>query len=190
MATLFSHGATHVLAGEADRILVDPYYVRNHRVGRSTAELLHRYYDFAVAHTELLFDPGIVDVTASLAGAYNDDLDVSYASTPVTHLATPGTVWRRITQVGDRYVLHLVNLAGQADTHWNAPRRPPADTGTARLRIRGMGRELPRVRYADPDSQNRLRDLDVVADGDYAHATLPAPHTWQLVVVEPFSRRP
>jgi dextranase len=190
MATLFSHGATHLLAGEADRILVDPYYVRNHRIGRSTAELLHRYYDFAVAHTELLFDPGIVDVTASLAGAYNDDLDVSYASTPVTHLATPGTVWRRITQVCDRYVLHLVNLAGQVDTHWDAPRRPPAEIGTARLRIRGMGRELPRVRYADPDSQNRLRDLDVVADGDYAHVTLPAPHTWQLVVVEPFSRRP
>ena len=50
MATLFSHGATQLLAGEADRILVDPYYVRNHVVERSTAALLKRWYDFLVEH--------------------------------------------------------------------------------------------------------------------------------------------
>ncbi|HEY2042388.1 MAG TPA: glycoside hydrolase family 66 protein, partial [Jatrophihabitans sp.] len=44
MATLFSHGATHLLCGEADRILVDPYYVRNRVTDDSTAELLHRWY--------------------------------------------------------------------------------------------------------------------------------------------------
>ena len=36
MATLFSHGATQLLAGEAGRVLVDPYYVDNH-----VAEQLH-----------------------------------------------------------------------------------------------------------------------------------------------------
>ena len=78
MATLFSHGATHLLAGEADRILVDPYYVRNHVVEASTRHLLRRWYDFLVEHDELLLDPAIVDVTGAYAGTYNDDIDVSF----------------------------------------------------------------------------------------------------------------
>ena len=92
MATLFSHGATQLLAGEADRILVDPYYVRNHVVEESTADLLRRWYDFMVEHDELLFDGRIVDVTGSYAGPYNDDIDVSYSdarASPVSRSPGP-----------------------------------------------------------------------------------------------------
>jgi len=191
MATLFSHGASHLLCGEADRILVDPYYVRNHRVEPSTADLLHRYYDFAVAHAELLFDPGIVEVTSSFAADYNDDLEVSFESLACEQLATPGTVWRRISQLPDgRYVLHLVNLAGQQDACWDAPRNQPAATGPGTLRIRRMGTELPRVRYASPDGQPRLLELEPTADGDWAVATLPDVRIWQLLLIEPFPPTP
>jgi len=187
MAALFSHGATHLLCGEADRILVDPYYVRNHATEQSTADLLHRWYDFSVAHAELLFDPRIVEVTSSFASDYNDDIEVAYAGTEVEQLATAGTVWRRITQLPDDrgYVVHLVNLTGQDDTRWDAPRHQPGDPGEGRLRIRRMGTELPRVRYADPDSQHTLRDAELSVDGDYVVATVPAPHQWQVVLVEP-----
>jgi hypothetical protein len=54
MATLFSHGATHLLAGEDGRLLVDPYYVRNWPAEPSTIDLLADWYDFLVAHDELL----------------------------------------------------------------------------------------------------------------------------------------
>jgi dextranase len=187
MATLYSHGATHLLAGEADRILVDPYYVRNHTIGHSTADLLHRYYDFAVAHAELLFPPAVTDVTASFAADYNDDIDVGYGGVDVTHTATPGTVWRRITQDGSgRYVAHLINLVGQRDTQWDAPRAVPGDPGPGALRVRRMGPEAPRIRWADPDRQHHLVDADITIDGDYLTATLPAPHLWQTVVIDPF----
>jgi dextranase len=184
MATLYSHGATQLLAGEADRILVDPYYVRNHVVEPSTAELLRRWYDFLVEHDELLLDPGIIEVTGSFAGDYNDDLDVSFASSPVSGTAEAGVVWRRITQAGDRLVMHLVNLVGQDDALWDAPRTPPAKTGPATLRIRRVGAGTPRVRVADPDRSPRLVDVPVVVDGDFATATLPGLHVWQLVVVD------
>jgi dextranase len=187
MATLHSHGATHLLCGEADRILVDPYYVRNHPVEPSTAALLHRWYDFLVEHVELLTAPGIADVTGSYAGGYNDDLDVSYAATAVGHPAAPGRLWRRITQVQDRLVVHLINLAGQDDTLWDAPRHTPADPGPGTLRIRKSGSGLPRVRVADPDRQSHLVDVPVTDDGDFAHAVLPAPYLWQLVVIDPFT---
>ncbi len=195
MATLWSHGVSHLLCGEADRILVDPYYVRNHQVSPATAALLQRWYDFAVEHAELLAPPGVrgaVEVTGSYAGSYNDDLDVCYAEVDVAHDARPGTVWRRITEVpdgdtasGDRLVLHLINLCGQQDTLWDAPRQPPADPGPATLRVRRVGTGLPRVRYADPDRQARLVDVQVRADGDFATAELPPPRLWQLVLIDP-----
>lgn len=189
MATLFSHGATHLLAGEADRLLVDPYYVRNHTIEESTAALLHRWYDFLVAHDELLVDPAIVDVTASVAGHYNDVLDVSYAATPVGSGAVPGTVWRRITHAGDRTVVHLINLVGQSDTLWDAARSPLGDPGAGTLRVRRVGDYVPRVRVADPDGAGRLIDLDVTLDGDFAVATLPALAVWQLVLIDDLGNR-
>ena len=188
MATLYSHGATQLLCGEADRILVDPYYVRNHVVEPGTADLLRRWYDFVVEHGELLTAPGIDEVTGSYAGSYNDDVDVVYAEggVPVTDPPAPGSVWRRITRVaGGRLVVHLINLAGQDDTLWDAPRQPPTDTGPGILRIRRAGPNMPRVRVADPDRNGRLTDVAVTADGDYAHARLPAPHLWQLVLIDP-----
>lgn len=185
MATLFSHGASHLLCGEADRILVDPYYVRNHPVTESTADLLHRYYDFAVAHTELLFDPVIAEVTASFAGDYNDDLDVAYPAVEVEQLPAVGTVWRRVTQVAaGRYAVHLINLTGQADVCWDAARNHPADTGPGTLRIRRAGAGLPRVRYGSPDGVHRMVELEVTAAGDFATAVLPAVHVWQVVLID------
>jgi dextranase len=186
MATLFSHGATHLLAGEADRILVDPYYVRNHVAESSTQDLLRRWYDFLVEHDELLTASAVVDVTGSYAGPYNDDIDLTYDEVPVTHAAVPGTVWRRVVQVGEALVVHAINLCGQENTLWDSPRQRPGDPGSGRLRIRRAGTSLPRVRFADPDRQPRLVDVEVTAEGDHAVAHLPAPHLWQLVLVEPF----
>jgi dextranase len=191
MATLFSHGATHLLCGEGDRILVDPYYARNHVAENCTADLLRRWYDFLVEHAELLTAQGISEVTGSYADSYNDDLDVSYPDATVTQLATAGTMWRRITSVGDQLVMHLINLTGQDDTRWDAARNPPGDPGTGTVRIRRVGPGLPRVQLADPDRQAHLIDLDVLADGDdYARVHLPTPHLWQVLLIDPATEAP
>lgn len=184
MATLFSHGATQLLAGDGDRVLVDPYYVRNHRVEASTATLLKRWYDFLVEHDALLCDPSVVDVTGSYAGGYNDDADVAYQGARVTSEASAGSVWRRVTRVGDALVLHLVNLVGQQDTLWDAPRLEVGETGPGTLRVRRTGPGRPRVRVADPSTTPRLVEVSVSLDGDHAVAALPAPTVWQVVVID------
>lgn len=185
MATLFSHGATQLLAGEAGRLLVDPYYVRNQEIEQSTLQLLTRWYDFLVEHDELLMPSDIVDVTGSWVGEYNDELDVSYDDASVGANAVPGTVWRRVTQTGDRrLVLHLINLVGQHDELWDGPKSPPAAIGTGTLRIRRVGEHIPRVRVADPDREGTLRELPVDVTGDRAVVTLPEPHVWQLVLID------
>jgi hypothetical protein len=89
-----------------------------------------------------------------------------------------------VVDVGGLLVVHLVNLAGQVDQLWDAPRRPPDDVGAGRLRVRRVGTALPDVRVADPDRLPRLTAVDVRADGDHAVADLPSPHLWQVVVVD------
>ncbi|HEY2643476.1 MAG TPA: glycoside hydrolase family 66 protein [Galbitalea sp.] len=184
MATLYSHGATQLLAGETDRILVDPYYVRNHVVEASTADLLKRWYDFLVEHDALLLDPGIVDVTGSYAGGYNDDCDVAFPGVTIGSTAVPGTVWRRVTSIDSRLVVHLINLIGQDDALWDAPRNEQMRTGEGTLRIRRVAGTTPRVRVADPDGLGRLIDVPVTLEGNHATATIPDFGTWQIVVID------
>jgi dextranase len=184
MATLFSHGATQLLAGEGDRVLVDPYYVRNHVATAGTLSLLRRWYDFLVEHDELLLDPAVVDVTGAWAGAFNDAVDVGFDSVAVSGEPEAGTVWMRVTQAGRYLVVHLINLAGQDDTAWDQPRQPVRRVGPATLRVRRAGAAVPRVRTADPDRCGRLRDAEVRVDGEFAVATLPEPHVWQIVTID------
>ena len=184
MATLFSHGATHLLAGEADRVLVDPYYVRNHAAEAGTVELLARYYDFLTEHHDLLIPETVVEVTGSLAGSHNDDLDVAYAAAPVTGTAVAGAVWRRITTDGDALVVHLINLAGVTDCGWDAPQGPAGDPGEGTLRLRRAGRGIPVVYAADPDGSGHLEPLQVSVHDTHAIVSLPPLRTWQLIVVQ------
>ncbi|GGL91710.1 glycoside hydrolase family 66 protein [Nakamurella endophytica] len=184
MATLFSHGATQLLAGETGHLLVDPYYVRNHGAGPETLAVLTRWYDFLVEHGELLLDPAAADVTGSYAGSYNGDLDVTYPEAEVTGDPVAGGVWRRIVELPGRLVVHLINLVGQPDTVWDSARRPFGDPGGGLLRVRRFGPGLPRVRVADPDGTPRLTEVVVRADGDDAVVVLPPITAWQLISIE------
>jgi dextranase len=110
--------------------------------------------------------------------------DVSFVSAPVAETADAGSVWRRVTQIGGRLVVHLINLVGQTDALWDSPRNPPVSPGTGTLRIRLPGPDLPRVQVADPDNTPRLIDVAVRREGDYAIAELPAPILWQLILID------
>jgi dextranase len=184
MATLFSHGGTQILAGETDRILCDPYYVRNHVMEASTRAMLTRWYDFLVAHDELLMPPSLIEVTHSYAGPYNDELDVRFEQAEISETAEAGKVWRRIVRAGDRLVVHLINLCGQSDTLWDAPRNVAVPPGEATLKFRCLGGRAPRVQVADPDRPGHLWSIPVDLDGNYARARLPRLGIWLLVVVD------
>ncbi len=184
MATLHSHGAAHLLAGEEDRVLVDPYYVRNHVVVPSTAALLQRNADFLVEHDEVLLDPGLEDVTAAMAGAYNDDCDVTIDGVDISGSARAGTVWRRIRRLGDRLVVHLIDLTEQTDTAWDGPKRPSSGVAGGVLRVRRIQGFDPQVRAASVDGRGPLEELRVEDRGTHIVVALPPIRTWQVVVVD------
>lgn len=183
-ATLASHGATQLLTGEDDRILVDPYYVKNQQMEPSTEALLKAYADFLVEHDEVLLDPALDDVTASVVGEYNDDCDVLFEGIPVRSGAEVGTVWRRVTRAGSRLVMHLINLRGQVELDWDGPKQEPEPTGPGTLRVRAVRGSVPRVRVAEPLRTPTAVDVTVQVDGTHAFAVLPPVALWQVVIID------
>lgn len=184
MATLYSHGGTQILAGETDRLLVDPYYVRNHVMEPSTSALLKRWYDFLVAHDELLMPPSLTEVTHSYFGPYNMDVELAFPDAEVSVTAEAGKVWARIVRAGDRLVVHLINLCGQTDTLWDAPRSSFASPGQGTMNFRGLYGRDARVHVADPDATGRLEPLQTARDGDRTTVALPPLQVWQLILVD------
>lgn len=180
LATCFSHGATQLLAGQTNAILVDPYYVNHLEASDETVAILTAWYDFAAEWDELLFDSAITDVTSSHTGPYNDDIDVTFPGVGVTDEPSPGQLWRRVTRTRYGDVVHIINLVSQTDTLWDAPKTPPESVGPGNIRIRRRysGR-LPKIQVLAPGQ--RPQRLDVVVQGTHAVAELPSPSIWQVI---------
>lgn len=182
MATLFSHGATQLLAGEAGNVLIDPYYVRNHAAEPSTLETLARWYDMLVAAGDVLLAPGCADITRSVVGKHNGEVDV-HGPVEISHHAVPGVVWRRVVQTPQGAVVHLINLTRQEETGWDTPKVPITPVEGLTLRVRRSGARLPVIRVADPDRGTSFHVVPFTVDGDYLVASLPALNVWQIVLL-------
>lgn len=124
MATVFPAGAAHLLLGEDGAALTDPYYPRHHELSPAALEALVPWYDLAVRYGDLLYDPAAVDVTESYAGGINQDVVVEAAGLPVSTKADAGALWVRVVRTSEGLVVHLVDLAAQAETTWDAGKVP------------------------------------------------------------------
>ena len=184
MATLFSSGATHLLAGEDGRVLVHPYYVHSDEADEPTAALLERWYTFLVRHGDLLVDPDVADVTGAYAGVYNADVVVEApAGVRISTHPDAGAVWLRIMRTPHGLAIHLVNLVGQDETGWDTPKRPIAPLAGLVLRMRQVTAEPSPVRWLDPDVPGSGSVLPARADGLDQVTELPALDAWAVVHV-------
>jgi dextranase len=180
MATVFSHGGTHLLVGEDGALLIDPYYARNQRVSAESLDVLRRWYDFAVAHGDVLFDD-VQDVTRSFVGGVNEDLRV-HADAPVSVDAEPGSVWVRAVETAHGLVVHLIDLTQATDLAWDAPKPRAVQRTDVRLELLATTGRVT-VSAASPETQPRLSPVEVETNDRYATATLPPWHTWAVVLV-------
>jgi len=134
MATAFSHGATHLLLGETGHALIDPYYPRNHVLSEASLDTFARWYDFAVRYGDLLYGADRADVTEFYAGGINEDIVLS-AEIEVSTKAHAGSLWLRVVRVKEGIVVHVVNLAAQQETAWDAPKQAVREVGGATLAV-------------------------------------------------------
>lgn len=135
MATAFSHGATHLLLGEAGHALVDPYYPNNHVLRAEDVDTFADWYDFAVRYGDLLYGADHVDVTEFYAGGINEDVVVAAPGAAVATKANAGSLWLRVVRTPSGVVVHVVNLAAQNETAWDAPKSPVTEIDNATVTI-------------------------------------------------------
>lgn len=184
MATIFSHGGTHLLNGESEVILVDPYYPQNHKAEESTVELMRNWYDFHVRYGDLLLAPEAIDVTRSYTGGINEDL--IFAAQGGQAIATdpePDTVWVRVVRTDLGLVIHLINLIGQEETDWDRRKSPIPDIKGLRLRIlKTLGVDSPYL--VDPERSPWPQHMETKDDGsDSLEIDIPDFGAWAMVVL-------
>jgi dextranase len=181
MATIVSHGASHLLVGEGGRVLIDPYYPRNFLPSEDSQDRRRRWYDFQVRYGDLFYAGHGVEVTRSFTGGINEDLVlVAPDKAMVSTEAVAGSVWIRVVRVDDGLVVHLINLTAADETAWALPKDPPAPLEGLQLRFL-QTLAVDDVLVADPDREPALQPVGVVADGRYSVAVLPTLGTWQVV---------
>jgi dextranase len=179
MATIYSHGASHLLAGEEGAVLVDPYYVRHELVQPATGEMLRQWYDFAVRYGDLLYE-NAVDVTTSIAGGVNKDL-IADADVAVSIDPTPGAIWLRAVETRHGLIVHLIDLSTESDLDWDSPKPGGGVRDDVTLRVRRIRREGLTAAAASPESAPALIRAAEVDDGEYAVFELPQWRTWCVV---------
>lgn len=184
MATIFSHGGFHLLNGEAGAVLTDPYYPRHHRLSASGREVMRRWYDFIVRYGDVLFDLDAIDITCTVLGGINEEYRVT-APVPTRTDAEAGAVWVRVVQATEHTVIHLLNLAGQRDTEWDAPKQPIEPLRHVTIAVLRTASEPPAFAFADPDLAPALRPLRPRFEDGYDVITIPRVGTWTMVLIQP-----
>lgn len=181
MATIFSHGGFHLLTGEDGAVLTDPYYPDHHRLSPEGADLLCRWYDHAVGFGDLLFDGDAVDVTGTHVLGVNEEIKVE-APLPVQVDPEPGCLWARVVETRGETVVHLINLGGQDELTWDAPKQSPQAVAGARVAFFCTGRSEPEFFFADPDGIPGGEILESESRGGYDVVEVPAFSVWATIV--------
>jgi dextranase len=136
---------------------------------------MRAYYDYLVRYQEWLTAPDLEDWSC------HGDAPVSgerFSASP-----EPGAIWVITRRKPGYQVIHLINLADQTDTRWNAPRTPPATREEIDLVIRG----LPDARKAlllSPDQENgRAIPASATRRGDDLLVRVPRLDVWTTLVL-------
>ena len=173
LATVFSHGATCLLHGEEDAILVDPYYVRHERLDDAGARAAKDFYDFAVRYGDLLFDA--LDVTRAHLGGVNTEIRVDGLPD-----CTARTVWARALEASSARIVSLLDLTEQTDLRWDAPKRPSRAVDGVTASFERVGLRRPRIFTASPDDPSARELQSTLVDG-HDVVEVPPWRTWSLV---------
>ena len=182
-AVIATAGAHHLLLGEGNGVLRDPYYPNHGHLDDEGVRHLQRAYDHTAAFHRYLFDTSAVDVSRTFATGENAELELVGA--PVTAEPQAGAVWIRTVQIGDgTWVVNLVNLVGLDNDRWNEAHGLPTPMSSLDLRLGPFVRPGLAV-WHSPDDGAAPRSLRWDADASGASVVrLPALSVWGTLVLQ------
>jgi dextranase len=168
-------GAYHHTLAEGDRILVEGYYPAAIRMRPSEQRAMRSLWSFGARYLHLLSDPGRTPVdVVDLRLLSHGGRTVSTSPRPMA-----GAVWVAASRLRDgRRVLHLVDLRGQADDHWDEPKAPARPSAGLILEWAGLRRPVAASPWSRRGDALRLRSVG----GSDIGWRLPPHRRWLMVV--------
>jgi len=181
-AVILASGGYHIELGEPGMMLADPYFPNHKPMGDRLAEVIRRYYDFAVRYENIL----ALD-THDATPAYQGRLLIEGLRTGTGRAGNH--LWPIVRQREAMIGLSLINLLGLDSPRWDSTleAEPPLQRDLV-LRLYTPG-PVRRVWWATADDENsagRVLEFSMGWEGARTFATMCLPHLayWDLIVVE------
>jgi dextranase len=175
-ATISASGGSHLLLGERDGILCDPYYPKYATLRPAFAAKMRAYYDFLVRYEEFLVSPELED------WEQHEGASCTLQGAPHSTEAEAGKVWTTTRRKTGLHIVHLINLSNQDDVAWNALRTPPEPLHDIELTIDGLP-PLRQVLLLTPDAHyGRPLPVTWVQEASRVQVEIPQLSVWALVV--------
>ncbi|HEY4383645.1 MAG TPA: glycoside hydrolase family 66 protein, partial [Ktedonobacteraceae bacterium] len=118
-ATIWANGGFHLLMGERDAALCDPYYPSYATLRPAFAEILRRYYDFVVRYENVLSDLKLVTLSHA-----SNQWSVQLPGRAMSTSGEANTIWTITRTMPELYTIAFINLSNATDALWNACKSP------------------------------------------------------------------
>ncbi|MDQ3928826.1 MAG: glycoside hydrolase family 66 protein [Chloroflexota bacterium] len=175
-ATIAASGGSHLLLGERDGILCDPYYPKYATLRPAFATTMRTYYDFLVQYEELLIAPELEDLEGG------NTATILLEGAPYAATAEAGTVWTIARHKPGCHIVHLINLMDQRDVAWNTLRMSPRTLENLELIVEGLP-PLTQVLLLTPDAHNgKPLPVSWTQEGTHVRVRVPLLSVWALAV--------
>ncbi len=181
-AVIFASGGSHIELGEPGGILSDPYFPKYGQMSNELADVIRRYYDFALRYENIL----ALD-TRDATSAYEGRVIIEGVDTDASQAYNK--VWP-IARAGDETLsFSLVNMLEIASPEWNGLLL--ADPALQKdLQVR-LYTEFPLTRLwwatpdgDDPTGQTLAFNRGEDDSGKYIEFNIPSLAYWDLIVLE------
>lgn len=183
LATVLAHGGHYLLCGERRGVLVHPYYPNYATVDDATMAILRQFLDAAVALGDILYDPEMQIVTASMFAGVNGDIRID-APVPISAFPRAGSLWIVVTESPQWTVVHLIDLTAQTDLDWNVAKQPGAAISRVTVEV---NRPSEITRPAVVSVLGDALQIHALAterrDGDHVAVDIPDFTGWATVAV-------
>lgn len=187
MATIFASGGFHLLLGEKDGVLCDPYYPKYRIMGNEDFKnKLRSYYDFIVKYEELIHDFDIIDTTMVNTGGINGEY--SFKGIKSCPKAEAESVWALIKEKPGYKIINLINYSEIKDMNWNVPKERLSSEATD-IEVSVLTcNKVKGVYVASPDfEEGKALELDFLyVDSDQGRKIqfiVPKLKIWDLVYI-------
>jgi dextranase len=191
MAAIFASGGYHLLLGEREKLLADPYFPKYGSLSAGFRSTMQHYYDFIVMYRNLLYDLALDDVSMALTGGINTEIVFSHGDTAFAPNGARGTVWTFVKEKPGYLVMHLINLCGLDNDIWHEAKgqEPPAMES---IEIKAeVVEEIEGICWASPDGDSiQPEELSYEwvpkggNSGNYVRFQVPRLNYWSMVWIK------